>query len=187
MFELILEKDVQIDITAKSNGGTKFYFGASWDTTNGDTDLDLCVAYLKVGKATDLVYYGKKSGPGVQLSDDNRTGAGDGDDEWAKVDVSALPADCDGLVIGIIVYAGPDFSTVANPLIRGCAGSDEKAPEIFRFPIQAKAFTGDTVLLAARLKKGSNHQWFLETVGKFYAKGKGPGALKALMALDFRA
>ncbi len=187
MLSQILEKDGRINITTKADGGKKFYFGASWDTTKGETDLDLCVVYLKGGKATDVIYYGKKTGPGVQLSEDNRTGAGDGDDEWAKIDVSALPADCDGLAIGVIVYAGTDFATVANPLIRGCAGSDEKAPEIFRFPIKDTAFDGDTVLVAARLKKGGNDQWLLEAIGKFYAKGKGAGALKALTELDFTA
>lgn len=184
----ILAKGDRLNITAKAQAaggdGTKFYFGAGWDLRGQGTDLDLVGVYLKGGKASDIVYYGQKTGPGLQLSDDNRTGAGDGDDEWLKVDTTALPADIDGLLIGLFVYAGDDFATVANPSIRACAGADGNAPQILDFPIKDSAFDGDTVLEFARLKKGGAG-WLLEAIGKFKAVGKGQNGLKAFAEADF--
>lgn len=182
----ILAKGDRLNITAKAQeaggDGTKFYFGAGWAPTG--SDLDLVGVYLKGGKAADIVYYGKKSGPGLQLSDDNRTGAGDGDDEWLKVDTTALPADVDGLLIGLFVYAGDDFATIGDPHIRACAGPDQNAPQIFDFPIKDSAFDGDTVLQFARLKKGGAG-WLLEAIGKFQAVGKGQNGLQAFSSADF--
>ena len=184
----ILAKGDRLNITAKAlaAGGTgdHFYFGAGWDATGLGTDLDLVCVYLRGGKAADIVYYGKKNGPGLQLSEDNRTGAGDGDDEWLKVDTKALPLDIDGLLIGLFVYEGNDFATVANPHIRACAGMDASAPQILDFPIKDSAFAGDTVLQFARLQKGPAG-WMVQAIGKFQAVGKGQNGLKAFSEADF--
>ncbi|WP_370774021.1 TerD family protein [Clostridium sp.] len=41
------------------------------------------------------MYFGNLKGHGIYLHGDNRTGAGDGDDEKISVDLDKLPAKCE--------------------------------------------------------------------------------------------
>ena len=72
------------------SGISKVRVGLSWDLSRmgGAADLDLFIT-KKVAGGKTTAYFGNKTAiTGVQLSDDNRTGAGDGDDEFANFDAS---------------------------------------------------------------------------------------------------
>jgi tellurium resistance protein TerD len=182
----ILEKDARVNIQDKSDQETltRIYIGVSWDLSpqGKGTDLDLCVISMNRKTCKELTYFGNKKTPGVQLSDDNRTGKGEGDDEFAKIDLSSLPPDVDSLIVGLVVYGGQDFAKVDNPRIRVCDGYDETAQEIISFPVKATAFDDDTVLLFVTLKK-TEAGWIMKADGDFYAKGKGKKAIEALVAI----
>ena len=181
----ILEKGqrTQLDaISIQPKGSNKYYFGMGWDVDNGEADLDLCVALTESGKVKHFVYYDNKSAPGVQLSNDNRTGEGEGDDEWAKIDTAALPSNIDGIEIGVAIYDGPDFKEVANPHIRWCDGDNESSPQMGDFPIKDSAFAGDTVLHVVTLQK-TGSGWMLKADGVFHSKGKGSAAINGFKDL----
>lgn len=100
-------------VKADGSALSKVRVGASWDVAPGiNADLDLFI----VGPSksdTDIAYFGNKTGiAGVQLSDDNRTGEGDGDDEWAKFDATITG---DGIyTICINSYTNTTFDKVSN-------------------------------------------------------------------------
>ncbi|GEM_PF-3075188 len=181
----IIEKGGIVNLakeTVQPAGSQKFYFGAGWDKTGGGTDLDLMAALLVDGKVVDLAYFGQKTLPGAKLSDDNRSGEGAGDDEFLIIDVDNLPSNVNGIAIGIAVYSGDDFASVANPHIRGCDGASATDTQIFDFPIKDTAFANDTVLHAATLQKGGAG-WMLKAIGTFHAKGKGTDAVNGFQGL----
>lgn len=181
----ILEKNsfIAIDKESKQEAGKQvYYFGAGWDAVGAGSDLDLFVLPLgENGKAlpNSLVYYANQKAPGIQLSEDNTTGEGDGDDEDVIINTAELNPDVKGLVIGIVCFKGDDFSKVANPHIRGCDGDNETANEIFQYPIKENAESGDTVLIACELKKEGN-EWGLKAIGDFKRFGQGTSAFTAL-------
>ena len=97
-----LQKGQKVSLTKDNPGLSKIVVGLGWDVnafdTGGDFDLDTAAFLLtdtgKVSKSEDFVFYGNLQHPSgcAQHMGDNRTGAGDGDDEQIKVDLSMVPA-----------------------------------------------------------------------------------------------
>lgn len=96
-----LEKDQRLKLDKDGTGQTKFRVGLGWDITPGkDCDLDvsaICCKYDAQGNPKMIanpgfVFYNNLSTPcgGVVHSGDNRTGAGDGDDETITIDLAKL-------------------------------------------------------------------------------------------------
>lgn len=101
-----LEKGQNVKLT----GLTKVKVGLSWDVpTIGDKtfDLDASCFCLNNGKCKedDFIFYGhlNNTNKSVVHSGDNRTGAGDGDDEVISVDLANLPTDIDKLIFVITI------------------------------------------------------------------------------------
>src|SRR3954451_10678129 len=96
-----LSKGQKVDLTKTNPGLTKVIVGLGWDTNKYDGgldfDLDSSIFLLgengKVSTETDFVFYNNPQGGGgaVVHTGDNRTGAGDGDDEQVKVNLTAVP------------------------------------------------------------------------------------------------
>lgn len=181
----IVEKGVSFEIKDKSgNVVNNLYVGAGWDFTGQPVDLDLVAACLSKGKliaATRLVYFGDKTEPGVQLSEDNTTGEGDGDDENLIIDFSKVEADVDSIAIGVCAYAGADLSTAKNVHLRGVNGTKENDPQIFEAPMQL-ASPGDTVLHAVNLNRAVGG-WTIENINNFHKKGNGKAAIEGFAKL----
>ena len=97
-----LKKGQKVSITKDNPGLSKVVVGLGWDVnafdTGGDFDLDAAAFLLadtgKVSGQEDFVFFGNLTHPsgGVQHMGDNRTGAGEGDDEQIRVDLSSVPA-----------------------------------------------------------------------------------------------
>ena len=92
-----LQKGGNVNLSKEAPGMKKMTLGLGWDTraTDGaEFDLDASAFMLnaagKVRSDADFIFYNQpKSVEGaVQHSGDNRTGAGDGDDESIIVDLS---------------------------------------------------------------------------------------------------
>jgi len=86
-------------------------FGAGWDMPEGEEkmDVDLSIAVINSdGKmiGTNLAYYKTRSIPGVELSEDDRTGdsTDGGDDEFAIVKLDELADGGVGVVGSLSVY-----------------------------------------------------------------------------------
>jgi stress response protein SCP2 len=181
----IVEKggSLNLDIASKTKSG-EFYFGAGWDNPNGPVDLDIVAVLLSGGKLTNqsnLIYFGNRSAAGVQLSEDNTTGEGEGDDESIVFKTAGLASDVDSIVIGLAAYAGADFSSAPNPHFRACDGSVETSAQVADVKAGSGA-SGDTVLVAFKLDKTSDG-WVLTNVGDFHNKGNGKAAIEGFAGL----
>ena len=117
---------------AKRDGGqlTRVRMGLGWDAVkkkgffgSRDQSVDLDASVLMfdaAGQLVDQVWFQQlrsKDGS-VQHTGDNRTGAGDGDDESIKVDLTALPTAVTTLVCTVNSFTGQDFSQIANAFCR---------------------------------------------------------------------
>ena len=177
----VLEKGqtFELDVASKQTGPKSFYFGAGWDNPQGPVDLDIVCVKLRDGKLTkneDLIYFSNRSQNGVELSEDNRTGDGDGDDENIVISTDALESDVDSVIVGLVAYQGADFSNVSNPHFRVCDGHEETSPQIADVKVGG-GVVGDTVLVAFILRR-SPSGWALEDIAEFYNKGSGTDAIK---------
>ena len=96
-----LQKGQKVSLTKGNPGLKKVVVGLGWDVnqfdTGGDFDLDAAAFLLtdsgKVSRQEDFIYFGNLTHPSgsVQHMGDNLTGAGEGDDEQIRVDLSKVP------------------------------------------------------------------------------------------------
>lgn len=105
--KLNLEK---VGLAAEDGALQDIYMGAGWDVNekaSDDFDLDIFAIMMSAGKVVHVGYFGDKAPcPGIQLSEDNTTGEGDGDDEFINITAADLPADIDVIYAGINIYQG---------------------------------------------------------------------------------
>lgn len=135
---LNLSKGGRVDLAKESNA-TVFRIGLGWDAAQAgkEFDLDAMALLLKAdGKAVNedsIVFYGNLVDPAqsVKHSGDNRTGAGDGDDETITVDTTKVPADVQEIIILVNIHDAKErqqnFGMVHNAkvnLYEGAEGSN---------------------------------------------------------------
>ncbi|MBN0210358.1 TerD family protein, partial [Pseudomonas aeruginosa] len=97
---LSLQKGGNLSLSKEAPGLTKILVGLGWDPRSTDGtqfDLDASAFLLnasgKVRGDADFIFYNQLKSPdgSVEHTGDNRDGAGDGDDEAIKVDLSRVP------------------------------------------------------------------------------------------------
>lgn len=136
-----LQKGQKIDLTKGSAGLKHIMVGLGWDEakpirySNGipgfvnmkpaEIDCDASAILCNSdGKFTELVYYGnlRASDGSVVHQGDNLTGAGDGDDEQIKVDLSKVSSSVGKIVFAVNIYHASDrqqhFGMIRNAFIR---------------------------------------------------------------------
>ncbi len=96
-----LNKGGNLSLSKTDPSLNQVLIGLGWDAraTDGvDFDLDasafLLAANDKVRAETDFIFYNQTRSPegSVEHTGDNRTGAGDGDDEAVKIDLAKVPS-----------------------------------------------------------------------------------------------
>lgn len=141
-----LSKGQQVSLT-KAGGGTlsKVRMGLGWDAMRKkglfgsraqSIDLDASALLFDAsGTLVDQVWFQQlRSKDGSVLhTGDNRTGAGDGDDESIKVDLSQVPPAVTTLVFTVNSFTGQDFSQIENAFVRLIDESNET--EIARYDL----------------------------------------------------
>lgn len=182
-----LKKGQKIDLTKTNPGLSKILVGLGWDTNkyDGGAEFDLDTSIFLVdatGKATsdsDFVFYNNPIHPSgsVQYMGDNRTGAGDGDDEQVNIDLSLVPANIDRIAFTVTIYdyetRKQNFGQVSNAFIRIVDVANNV--ELMRYDL-SEDFSIETALVIAELYR-NNGEW------KFQAIGSGfQGGLAALCA-----
>src|SRR6478609_11044899 len=112
MAGLTLTKGSNLSLTKTDPGLNKVLVGLGWDprTTTGDAfDLDasalLVGANGKVRSSADFIFYNQPASAdgSVKHLGDNRTGDGEGDDEQISVDLNAVGADVERVVIAVSI------------------------------------------------------------------------------------
>ena len=168
---LIKNQTISLEKTAGS-GLRNVTMGLGWDvakpkgflaklTGGGDSiDLDASALFFDAsGTLTDSVWFRQlKSKDGsVEHTGDNRTGAGDGDDEQIKVDLGRIPASVQTIVFTVNSFLGQDFGKVENAYCR--LVNDQGRTEIARFNLSAGgAHTGQVMARLYREGQGWNMQ-----------------------------
>ncbi len=168
-----LTKNQTISLEKTAGSGLRnVTMGLGWDvakpkgflaklTGGGDSiDLDASALFFDAsGTLTDSVWFRQlKSKDGsVEHTGDNRTGAGDGDDEQIKVDLGRIPASVQTIVFTVNSFLGQDFGKVENAYCR--LVNDQGRTEIARFNLSAGgAHTGQVMARLYREGQGWNMQ-----------------------------
>lgn len=193
-----LKKGQKIDLTKTNPGLSLVHIGLGWDTNqfDGGPDFDLDASAFVLGKngkirmEKDFIFYGcmdsvdetpganaSHSGHGfVHHTGDNRTGAGDGDDEVIQIDFSRIPADVDKIAITTTIYEAnkrhQNFGQVSNAFVRVVklsSPSDASGQELMRYDL-AEDFSTETALVVCELYRHDG-EWKFAAVGSGYTGG----------------
>ena len=176
-----LAKGQKISLSKTNPGLNKVVVGIGWDVnmydTGGDFDLDASAFLLGGnGKATsqnDFIFYGQKNHPSgaVEHLGDNLTGAGEGDDEQIKVNLSLVPADIERIAFSVTIYEadtrGQNFGMVSNSFIR--IYNEETGEEILRYDL-GEDFSIETAAIFGELYK-NNGEWKFNAIGSGFQGG----------------
>lgn len=153
----------------------KFTIGLGWDTNNSSTgsgfDLDASVFILadnkKLVSDDHLVFYNNLKSPdgSVEHTGDNLTGAGDGDDEQVKVDLSKIDSKVSEICIVVTIHEAElrrqNFGQVRNSFIRIFDSVSNQ--EILKYELE-EDFSIETAVEFGRIYKREG-QWKFEAVG----------------------
>lgn len=180
---LSLQKGGNLSLTKTDPSLTRIVVGLGWNprATDGvDFDLDASAFLLsaagKVRGEGDFIFYNQlKSADGsVEHTGDNRTGAGDGDDEQLKVDLSSVPADVDKVAFAVTIHEaearGQNFGQVGGAFIR--IVNETTGEEVVRYDLAEDAGT-ETAMIFAELYR-HNGEWKFRAIGQGYAGGLKP-------------
>ena len=133
----------------------------------------------KASSSDDFVFYGnlKHASGSVQHMGDNLTGAGDGDDEQIRIDLSLVPASITKIAFTVTIYEAEarrqNFGQVNNAFIR--IYKEDTGEELLRYDL-GEDFSIETAAVFGELYK-HGEEW------KFNAIGSGfQGGLAALCA-----
>ncbi|GAA1492590.1 TerD family protein [Curtobacterium herbarum] len=179
MAGLSLSKGGNLSLTKTSPGLTVATVGLGWDprTTAGEAfDLDASALLVgpdgKVRSDADFIFYNQpKSADGsVEHKGDNRTGQGEGDDEQIAIDLQALPADVDRVVVVVSIDQGEarrqNFGQVRSAYSRVL---DQDGAEIVRFDLSEDAAPETAMIFSEIYRSGA--EWKFRAVGQGYQSG----------------
>ncbi|MDR6550705.1 TerD family protein [Paenibacillus qinlingensis] len=178
-----LSKGQKVDLTKTNPGLAKIFVGLGWDTNKydggGAFDLDSSVfctnAAGKVDNEKNFVFYNNKENENgsVVHNGDNRTGAGDGDDEQIKVDLSKVPASIEKIAFAITIHEAAErnqnFGQVSNAYVRIVNETDGQ--ELIRFDL-GEDFSIETAVVVGELYRNAG-EWKFSAVGSGYRDGLG--------------
>ena len=175
-----LNKGGNLSLSKTDPSLNQVLIGLGWDAraTDGvDFDLDasafLLAANDKVRAETDFIFYNQTRSPegSVEHTGDNRTGAGDGDDEAVKIDLAKVPADVQKIAITVTIHdaasRGQNFGQVQNAFIR--VVNDQTNVEIVRFDLN-EDYSTETAMIFGELYR-HNGEWRFRAVGQGYNGG----------------
>ena len=175
-----LTKGGNVSLSKEAPGLKKIVLGLGWDprkTDGKEFDLDAMVFLTgdtgKVRSDADFVFFNNKqsSDGSVVHAGDNRSGAGDGDDETIAIDLEKVPADVAKIVATVVIYEGKErsqnFGMVDKAYIRVLNG--EGGAEIARFDLSEDAGTVTAMIFGEIYRNGA--EWKFKAIGQGYDGG----------------
>ena len=180
-----LQKGQKISLSKEAGGElTQVKLGLGWDVsqgqqekkggflgklfgggTGGDSiDLDAsCIMFDANKQAVDAIWFSQlKSKDGsIVHTGDNRTGAGDGDDEQIIVDLSRVPPQVKSLVFTVNSFTGQTFQQVANAYCRIVDASNNN--EVARYNLSVQG--NHTAQIMAKVYR-HNGEWKMHAIGE---------------------
>lgn len=178
-----LTKGGNVSLSKEDPNLTRVLVGLGWDARSTDGaafDLDASAFMLKAdGKVRsddDFIFYNKlKSNCGsIEHTGDNRTGAGDGDDESLRVNLPAVPDDITKVAFTVTIHDAEqrkqNFGMVTGAFIR--LVNEDTGIEIARYDLQEDA-SSETAMIFGELYR-HNGEWKFRAVGQGFKGGLGP-------------
>jgi tellurium resistance protein TerD len=177
-----LQKGGNVNLSKEAPGLSKLTVGLGWDVRQTDGaafDIDSSAFLLKVdGKVRndlDFVFYNnlKSTDGSVGHSGDNRTGAGDGDDETVTVELSRVPAEVERIAVCVTIHEADarrqNFGQVQRAFVR-CVNAANNS-EIARFDLSEDGSTETALVFGEIYRNGAD--WKFKAVGQGYKGGLG--------------
>ncbi|MBR4643400.1 MAG: TerD family protein [Selenomonadaceae bacterium] len=176
-----LKKGQKVDLTKTNPGLSKILIGLGWDTNRydggSDFDLDSSVFLLgadsKVTGNGDFIFFNnlKHSSGSVEHLGDNLTGAGEGDDEEIKIDLSKVPADIEKIAFTVTIYEAEErkqnFGQVENAFIR--VFDEQNNKELIRYDLD-EDFSIETAVIVGELYRNKG-EWKFNAIGSGFEGG----------------
>ena len=171
-----LSKGQRISLEKEAGGSlSKVVMGLGWDAakTKGflgfgskqqEIDLDAsCLLFDENKQLVDTVWFRQlRSQDGsITHTGDNRTGAGDGDDEQIVVELGRVPANVKSLIFVVNSFTGQNFSQIENAFCRIVNGANNK--EIARYQLSCQG--SHTAQLMAKVYRHEN-EWKMHAIGE---------------------
>jgi len=147
----------------KSGGFLGGLFGGG-GSAGGSIDLDASCIMLDANKQmVDAIWFGQlqSKDSSIQHTGDNRTGAGDGDDEVINVNLSRIPDHVQALIFTVNSFTGQTFATVNNAFCRLVNASNNS--EVARYDLSAQG--SHTALILAKIYR-HNGEWKMHAIGE---------------------
>ncbi|MDR2032036.1 MAG: TerD family protein [Azoarcus sp.] len=178
-----LQKGGNVNLSKEAPEMKKMTVGLGWDVraTDGDGfDLDASAFLLngagKVRSDADFIFYNQSKSPdgSVQHGGDNRTGAGEGDDESIDIQLDKVPADIEKISICVTIHDAEarrqNFGMVSKAYVR-CINADSNT-EVARFDLSEDASV-ETAMIFGEVYR-NNGEWKFKAIGQGFAGGLGP-------------
>ncbi|MEL6927002.1 MAG: TerD family protein [Cyanobacteria bacterium J06600_6] len=178
-----LSKGQRISLEKVAPGLSAAFVGLGWDTnvtdTGQDIDIDASVFLLganeKLISDNHFIFYNNLASPdpdkSVEHLGDNRTGAGEGDDEVIKVNLKQVPTEVQKISIVVTIHDAEqrqqNFGQVSNASVRVVDAQNEQ--EAVRYDL-TEDFSVETALIMAELYR-KDGEWRVNAVGAGYQGG----------------
>ena len=161
---LSLQKGGNLSLSKTTPNLTNIVIGLGWDARSTDGaafDLDASLFMVgdtgKVRSDADFIFYNQaKSACGsIEHTGDNRTGAGDGDDESIKVNLVNAPANVQRLVVAVTIH--------------DAEARRQSFGQIARFDL-SEDYSTETAMIFGEVYR-NNGEWKFKAVGQGYSGG----------------
>jgi tellurium resistance protein TerD len=175
-----LSKGGNLSLTKAAPGIQRLHIGLGWNaraTEGSPFDLDasafLVGADGRIRGDKDFIFYNQPASAegAVVYKGDNRTGAGEGDDEVIEVQLGSVPADVAKVVIGVSIHEADvrrqNFGMVSNAFIR-CVNLDGGA-EVARYDLTEDASIETAMVFGEIYRHGE--EWKFRAVGQGFQGG----------------
>lgn len=175
-----LNKGGNLSLTKTDPTLKNIIVGLGWDarpTDGADFDLDASAFLVKedgkVRSDSDFIFYNqtKSTCGSVEHTGDNRTGAGEGDDESLIVLLDKVPAEIQRIVFTVTIHEADtrkqNFGQVSNAFIR--LVNKDSGNEVARFDLSEDASIETAMIFGEIYKHGS--EWKFKAVGQGYSGG----------------
>ncbi|KIR02808.1 Tellurium resistance protein TerD [Lachnospiraceae bacterium TWA4] len=175
-----LSKGQKVDLTKGNPSLKNVMVGLGWDVNafdGADFDLDASVFMAgdngKCPTEKEFIFYGnlEHASGAVKHMGDNRTGAGEGDDEQILIDLTKIPANISKIAFTVTIYDSEarkqNFGQVSNAYIR--IVDEDTQTELIHYDL-GEDFSIETAIVAGELYK-HNGNWKFNAIGSGFQGG----------------
>lgn len=176
-----LNKGQKVSLTKENPGLANVVVGLGWDVNQFDNggafDLDTAAFMLgdngRCPTEKEFIFFGNlnHTSGSVQHLGDNKTGAGDGDDEQIRINLTAIPDNISRIAFTVTIYEAEErrqnFGQVNNAFIR--IYNENNGEELLRYDL-GEDFSIETAVVFGELYK-HNGEWKFNAIGGGYQGG----------------